>query len=369
VNNVQRYQVSLLVVDVPFMGPTIGADVPTELDPGVPTSFEVTIDPREDSIVPGSAQLFTSVNGGSFMASSLTSNGGNSYTATIPSVNCDDDVEFYVAVEGDTDGVITLPENGGSNPFVAVVGDLIVAFDDNFETNMGWTVTGNVSGQNSGVWQRGVPAGDGSRGDAPNDADGSGACYLTGNGGPGSNTDVDDGQTILNSPIFDLSAAPEAILSYSRWYDNTGSGTGAAPGADVFTVQISNDLGVNWTTLEIVGPSDPQSSGGWFDASFRVADYVTPTNLVLVRFIAEDAGDGSVIEAAVDAVRIDSFTCEDPATCPADLNGDGALDFFDVSAFLTAYNGMDPIADFTGDGMFNFFDVSAFLSAFQAGCP
>ncbi len=56
-------------------------------------------------------------------------------------------------------------------------------------------------------------------------------------------------------------------------------------------------------------------------------------------------------------------------TCAADLNGDGSLDFFDVSAFLVAYNAMDPIADFNGDGMFNFFDVSAFLVAYNAGCP
>lgn len=55
--------------------------------------------------------------------------------------------------------------------------------------------------------------------------------------------------------------------------------------------------------------------------------------------------------------------------CPGDLNGDGELNFFDVSAFLTAYNAMDPIADFTGDGNFNFFDVSAFLVAYSAGCP
>ena len=58
-----------------------------------------------------------------------------------------------------------------------------------------------------------------------------------------------------------------------------------------------------------------------------------------------------------------------PGLCPADLNDDGALDFFDVSAFLTAYNAMDPVADFNSDGMFNFFDVSAFLSTFNAGCP
>jgi len=55
--------------------------------------------------------------------------------------------------------------------------------------------------------------------------------------------------------------------------------------------------------------------------------------------------------------------------CPADLNGDGALNFFDVSAFLSAFSAGDPIADFNGDGNYNFFDVSAFLGAFAAGCP
>jgi hypothetical protein len=55
--------------------------------------------------------------------------------------------------------------------------------------------------------------------------------------------------------------------------------------------------------------------------------------------------------------------------CPADLTGDGALDFFDISAFLNAYNAMDLVADFDGNGIFNFFDVSAFLNAFNAGCP
>lgn len=60
---------------------------------------------------------------------------------------------------------------------------------------------------------------------------------------------------------------------------------------------------------------------------------------------------------------------EAPASCPADLNGDGVLNFFDVSAFLGAYTASDPAADFTGDGVFNFFDVSAFLTAFSTGCP
>ena len=63
------------------------------------------------------------------------------------------------------------------------------------------------------------------------------------------------------------------------------------------------------------------------------------------------------------------FVATPASSCLADLNGDGLLDFFDVSAFLNAYNAMDPIADFTGDGNFDFFDVSGFLNAFNAGCP
>jgi len=55
--------------------------------------------------------------------------------------------------------------------------------------------------------------------------------------------------------------------------------------------------------------------------------------------------------------------------CVPDLTGDGQVNFFDVSAFLSAYNAMDPIADFNNDGIFNFFDVSAFLNAYNAGCP
>jgi len=57
------------------------------------------------------------------------------------------------------------------------------------------------------------------------------------------------------------------------------------------------------------------------------------------------------------------------SSCAADLNDDGALNFFDVQAFLGLFAAGDPAADFTGDGVLNFFDVQAFLAAFSAGCP
>lgn len=48
--------------------------------------------------------------------------------------------------------------------------------------------------------------------------------------------------------------------------------------------------------------------------------------------------------------------------CPADLNNDSTLNFFDISAFIK----LQP--DFNNDGQFNFFDVSSFITAFAVGC-
>lgn len=55
--------------------------------------------------------------------------------------------------------------------------------------------------------------------------------------------------------------------------------------------------------------------------------------------------------------------------CPADLNGDGVLNFFDAAGFIELYSNADPGADLNGDGVLNFFDVSTFVSDYSAGCP
>jgi hypothetical protein len=55
--------------------------------------------------------------------------------------------------------------------------------------------------------------------------------------------------------------------------------------------------------------------------------------------------------------------------CPADMDEDGQVNFFDVSLYLNLFQKMDPAADFNADGQFNFFDVSAFLDAYGQECP
>lgn len=57
--------------------------------------------------------------------------------------------------------------------------------------------------------------------------------------------------------------------------------------------------------------------------------------------------------------------------CPADLAPPaGVLNFFDVSAFLSAFSARESSADLVGPfGQHDFFDVAAYLSRFNAGCP
>lgn len=62
-------------------------------------------------------------------------------------------------------------------------------------------------------------------------------------------------------------------------------------------------------------------------------------------------------------------TCDTLCNNPADMNNDGALDFFDVTLWVHAFVNQDPAADFTGDGQLNNFDLSMFLQAFLGGCP
>ena len=55
-------------------------------------------------------------------------------------------------------------------------------------------------------------------------------------------------------------------------------------------------------------------------------------------------------------------------TCDADLSGDGVIDFFDVSEFLSFFSSQDVRGDLNNDGVFNFFDVSVFLQLYSQGC-
>jgi VCBS repeat protein len=104
----------------------------------------------------------------------------------------------------------------------------------------------------------------------------------------------------------------------------------------------------------------------WIQSSERVfvPAGVLPASEASTITASDLNGDGAVdIATASDwdnSVRVHWGT---PAACTADLNGDGTLNFLDISEFLSSQ------FDFNGDGAFNFLDISGYLQVYGAGCP
>ena len=346
----------LTLVDINPVG------LPDFVDPNGSTTITAEFTDVAGTLDPSSPTLMADTGSG-FQPVPMSNTGGNTYAANIPASNCGDQVHFFITANDLNSG---LPQNepadapGAFFSTVSAFEAPVVAFDDDFESNQGWSVSGNAT---AGDWERAIPTGAGQRGEPANDFDGSSRLYITDTGAPGADNDVDGGSTILTSPVMD--ATGNAIITYARWYDNS---VGASPNADTFVVEVSDDNGSTWTNLETVGPGGPEAGGGWFNPTFDLSTIsgFTLNDQFRIRFIASDLGAGSVVEAAVDAVNLQVVNC---SACPADLNGDGELDFFDVSDFINAFNAGEPTGDFNGDGDLDFFDISDFINAFNAGCP
>lgn len=291
---------SAVGVGVPGPGLAIvSSNVPAVLVPSSPTAFDVEITGTLDGVLlAGSPTLWYSIDGGAYQSTAL-SGSGSTYTATLPGAACDQQLRFFIAAEEESNGLYFDPPDTAA-PYTAIVATSVTTvFSDNFETNLGWSVSGNAT---AGTWGRGTPIGGGDRGDPPTDYDGSGQCYLTSN--VDGDSDVDGGTTILTSPTFDLSGG-DARIQYARWYSNN---FGADPLNDVFNIYISNDNGSSWTLVEQVGPIQ-DASGGWVVHSFYVGDFVAPTATMRMRFDASDLNSGSVVEAGIDAFSVTQFAC------------------------------------------------------------
>jgi len=312
------------------------------------TSFPVTISNNCGApLTPGSARLVLTVNGATQEIPLDPGAGALEFVANIPPLACGDIATYFVAADT-TEGTFTFPANGASDPLsLLVLTSTVDTFADDFEQDLGWSVFGDAT---TGQWERGVPAGDGNRGDPTTDADGSGQAYLTENG-PG-DTDIDGGTTSLLSPTLDASGSGDAFIQYSIWYVNDGNSNVD----DVFTVEISNDDGANFTQLEQLATS----TNGWETRLLKISDTIAPTSTMRLRFTAGDLGLGSIVEAGVDGVKITLIACDASANI-ADLNGDGVVNGADLAILLTQWGTNGP-ADINNDGVVNGADLAILLT-------
>jgi choice-of-anchor B domain-containing protein len=234
---------------------------------------------------------------------------GNNYTATTNatgnySLNLPDGSGTYSIYAGKWAYITqTLPNQSitATNNTANIA--LQQGYYDDFLFNFGWTVSTTAS---VGAWVRGEPYGTSSSGTAVNPEDDmsndyGNQCYVTANPSDNSagNGDVDNGSTVLTSPVFDLANYNDPHIKYSRWFMNGGGSTTAD---DQMLLKISN--GTQTVTIETVSNGDPYESQ-WHDMDLRIADYITPT--ANMRFIADigDLNNPHLVEGGIDGFSIE----------------------------------------------------------------
>ena len=305
--------------------------LPTNLVPGEETTVQLLVEGAHGGEpVAGSGKLYYSLGKSDVDTLAMSEVSPNLYEATLPILSCGERLTFYFSVDEATAGCFY--DASPAEPHHALCApSLVIAMEDSFQSDEGWTVYGDAL---SGAWERGVPLGDGERGDPTSDYDGNGYCYLTGNWND--NSDVDDGTTYLESPVFDLSES-DGMISYARWFSNE---IGSANPTDVLIVWLSNDGGESWEIIEMVGPVE-EANGGWFVHSCWAGDFMETTDNMKLRFGAADLRGGSVVEAAIDAVEVLVFEC--------DTDADGVRDGIDNCPFVANPDQADNTLDGIGD--------------------
>jgi hypothetical protein len=344
---------------------TLLTSVPTNVLGGESLQVDFSIDPRDDTISNYSAFYRPGASGPWIpIVASPLSGVANGYRAVLPAAECDQSPQFYLSYTGVQTGTSSLPVGGSSAPYGFVVGEEQLVTQSDFNSSAGWTTSTTAT---AGGWDRGVPSTDSiSVNDcsAPgSDSDGSGSCWVTGNGLStfGCEFDVDGGQTQLTSAVYFPST--DDLISVDWWYDNTSSNN--AEFDDQFVVDVTGNQGGSWTTIATISNGDSAQTG-WSTLQFSAADYVTVTSGFQIRFTASDSDPGSVVEAGVDNFKIGRFVCEDGPDCDVvgDINCDQVVDGQDLASVLSSWGctGPDCPGDVTGDFTVDGQDVATILA-------
>jgi hypothetical protein len=281
-------------------------DVQSIAAPGVPITITAFVG---GTPVPGTNPVISYGYNGNFGSTlNMTDQGGGNWSAALPAASCGDQPQLYVTYFDTNCGQLTVPSTAPSDFFTIQIGVATQIEADDLEAASGWVAGDPSDTATTGAWVRVDPIGTAAQPDDDHTTAGS-QCFVTGqgsNGGSLGENDVDGGTTTLYSPTYDLSGSIDPVISYWRWYSNDA---GAGPNADAFIVQISNNDGSNWSTVETVGPNGAGTSGGWIQHTFHVNDIVAATASIGLRFLASDLNAGSIIEAGVDDLEISDFAC------------------------------------------------------------
>jgi hypothetical protein len=275
--------------------------------------FNVTADIADHSTVVA-AYLNYSVNGSPWEAVTMAHLGGSVYGGDLPDGPGNSQIDYYVSADDGAGLTGTAPLDFPTTTYALFITEVVYSYAGENPLDNGWQlgITGDTA--TAGQWVRVDPIGtiyldepiQPEDDHSPNPGT---MCFVTGNGAPGGlavNSDVDGGCTTLLSPVFDLSSAQKAFVSYYSWYAEAGYYTD-----DQFEVAVSNDGGSTWTDIDVVVENSPQWKRVAVDLSTILPEL---TSQIMFRFLACDLAGAGIVEAAVDDFTIETYTVSTSGT-------------------------------------------------------
>lgn len=263
-----------------------------------PPVVRAVISPGTSTLQPGTVALTYRVNGGPSASVPMTSTGApQEYAASLPSSVAGTLIEYRVEARASTGEMASSP----SVPSSFHTFESVSAFES-FETAGGWVAGAAGDQAVSGQWERVAPRGTPAAPYYDTTPAPGVACWVTQNGSIGGSigeADVDGGRTTLTSPIYTFYTGggyARVEARYRRWYSNH---VGARPD-DVWQVDASNDGGATWSNVETVSLGENQ----WIPVTIDLLARFGDPDRVRLRFVAEDAGEPSLVEAAIDDFEI-----------------------------------------------------------------
>ncbi len=311
-----------------FMKENVQAAIAVMATLAEPFTIAITHEPLDDTEVTGqpypvtarivgaaplvadSVRVHWRVGGGPFTSAVLVPTGQpDEYGAVIPGQPAGSFVEYYLRAR-DQAGHVTTDPAGAPASLHGFMTGIEIVFADDAEIERGWTYSAAGDNATTGLWVRADPVGTDYQPENDHTPDPGHICFVTGNGAPGGGSgdqDVDGGRTSLVSPVFDLTGAVWAKLSYWRWY------VVATSLDDAFKVYVSNNGGSTWQLLEQVA----QSAYPWAQALFAdLGTQIELTNQMRLKFVAEDSGSPSLVEAALDDLVVSGVFVDPAAADP-----------------------------------------------------
>ena len=241
-------------------------------------------------------------------------------------------------------------------------------YADNFEIDLGWTVSHDPM-TTAGFWERSIPLGTDFNGqfsnpgiDSPNDE--GEYCYITGNkGGAAGDDDVDGGYVYLKSPWIDLKNYNQPILEADIWFFNDGGNTFPNDSFNIYG-QTENKL--------ILIYSHTSSSSIWKSISIPIPQELKTNPFQIVAITGDPPPFGHLVEAGLDGLKISESTINSKRSSEMmdvswNFFPNPAQEYISVVSDLTDYT--IEILDYLGRMVYHRFsgDNSISLEGFNTG--